>query len=152
MGLDPSPPPLHYSLVGFVAPSLSLSLSFTHTLSLSLFHTHTHSLSLSLSLSLRARVLCARVSLASVLSSSWPWFHFHKSFSFFTYQSIFAYGVATISRRLKIIGLFCKRALKNRRYSVKETYNFQEPTNRGHPISVYFRISTSLWTLLQSLL
>ena len=44
------------------------------------------------------------------------------------------YGVATISRLPKIIGLFCKRALKKRRYSAKETYNFKEPTNRSHPI------------------
>jgi len=44
------------------------------------------------------------------------------------------YGVATISRLLKIIGLFCKRALWKRRYSAKETYNFKEPTNRSHPI------------------
>ena len=45
------------------------------------------------------------------------------------------YGVAMISRPLKIIGLFCKRALKKRRYSAKETYNFKEPTNRSHPIA-----------------
>ena len=45
-----------------------------------------------------------------------------------------AYGVATVSRLLKIIGLSCKRALLNRRYAVKETYNFKEPTNRSHPI------------------
>jgi len=44
------------------------------------------------------------------------------------------YGVATISRLLKFIGLFCKRALWKRRYSAKETYNFKEPTNRSHPI------------------
>ena len=43
------------------------------------------------------------------------------------------YGVATISRLLKMIGLFCKRALYNRRYSAKETYYFEEPTNRSHP-------------------
>jgi len=41
------------------------------------------------------------------------------------------YGVA---RNLKSIGLFCKRALSNRRYSAKETYDFKEPTNRSHPI------------------
>jgi len=37
----------------------------------------------------------------------------------------------------KIIGHFCKRALQKRRYSAfaKETYNFEEPTNRSHPIS-----------------
>ena len=44
------------------------------------------------------------------------------------------YGVATISTLLKIIGLFCKRALQKRLYSAKETYNFKEPTNRSHPI------------------
>jgi len=42
----------------------------------------------------------------------------------------YSYGVATISSLLKIIGLFCKRALEKRRYSAKETYNFKEPTNR----------------------
>jgi len=41
--------------------------------------------------------------------------------------------VATISRLLKIIGLFCKRGLQKRRYSAKETYDFQERTNRSHP-------------------
>ena len=35
-----------------------------------------------------------------------------------------------IKMYLKMIGLFCKRALQKRRYSAKETYNFQEPTNR----------------------
>jgi len=43
--------------------------------------------------------------------------------------------VATISRLLKIIGLFCKRALLNRGYSAKETYNLKEPTDRSHPIA-----------------
>jgi len=46
----------------------------------------------------------------------------------------FVYWVASTSRLLKIIGLFCKRALQKRRYSAKETYNFEEPTNRSHPI------------------
>jgi len=45
------------------------------------------------------------------------------------------YGVATISRLLKIIGLFCKRALQKRPIFFKETYNLKEPTNRSHPIS-----------------
>jgi len=45
------------------------------------------------------------------------------------------YRVATISRLLQIIGLFCKRALYNNRlYPAKETYHFKEPTDRGHPI------------------
>ena len=34
---------------------------------------------------------------------------------------VMSYGVATISRLLKMIGLFCKRALQKRRYSAKET-------------------------------
>jgi len=46
-----------------------------------------------------------------------------------------SYGVASISRLLKIIGLFCKRALSKRRYSAKETYNFIDPTDRSHPIA-----------------
>jgi len=33
------------------------------------------------------------------------------------------YGVATISRLIKIIGFFCKRDLYKRLYSAKETYD-----------------------------
>jgi len=36
-------------------------------------------------------------------------------------EGIEGYGVATISRFLKIIGLFYKKALQKRRYSTKET-------------------------------
>jgi len=45
-------------------------------------------------------------------------------------------GGGTISRLLKIVGLFCKRAyiLQKRLHSAKETYNFKDPTNRSHPI------------------
>jgi len=39
-----------------------------------------------------------------------------------TYANGYGYGEATISRLLKIIGLFCKRALSKRRYSAKKTY------------------------------
>ena len=45
-----------------------------------------------------------------------------------------SYGVATMTTLLKIIGLFCKRALYKRLYSAKETYHFEEPANRSHPI------------------
>jgi len=38
---------------------------------------------------------------------------------------------------LKIIGVFCKRALYKRRYSANETYNFKEPTNRSHPMETW---------------
>jgi len=41
--------------------------------------------------------------------------------------------VASVSRLLKMIGLFCKRALQKRRCSAKETYIFKESTNRSHP-------------------
>jgi len=49
----------------------------------------------------------------------------------FTYEySNVGYGVATISRLLRIIGLFCKRALYKLRYSAQETYCFKEPTSQ----------------------
>jgi len=54
------------------------------------------------------------------------------------------YGVATISRVLKTVGLFCKNALEKRRYSAKETYNFKEPTNRSHTI-VDWLLRNSTW-------
>ena len=44
------------------------------------------------------------------------------------------YGLASVSRIDKIIGLFCKRALQKRHCSAKETYNFVDPTYRSHPI------------------
>jgi len=42
--------------------------------------------------------------------------------------------VATISRLLKMIGLFCKKALQKRPIFSEETCNFKEPTNRSDPI------------------
>jgi len=45
-----------------------------------------------------------------------------------------ACGVATTSRLLKIIGLFCKRALQKRLYFAKETCDYKEPTTCSHPI------------------
>ena len=53
---------------------------------------------------------------------------------FYSVNRVECYGVATISRLLKIIGVFCKTALHKRLYSTKETYNFKEPTSRSHPI------------------
>jgi len=47
------------------------------------------------------------------------------------------YGVVSSSRLLKIIGLFCKRALQKRPIFSKDTYNFQEPTTRSHPIRIH---------------
>jgi len=45
------------------------------------------------------------------------------------------YGVATISRLLKITGLFCRIQTLLQGSFAKETDNFKEPTNRSHPIS-----------------
>jgi len=56
-----------------------------------------------------------------------------------------AYGVATISRFLKMIGLFCKRALQKRLYSAKETYNFKEPANRSHPTPKSKSLRLNTW-------
>ena len=50
------------------------------------------------------------------------------------------YGVALASRIDKIIGLFCKRALKKRRYSAKETYDCIDPTDCSHPIGVWYEM------------
>jgi len=45
-----------------------------------------------------------------------------------------SYGVTTISRLLKIIGLFCKISSLLKGSFAKETCSFKEPTNRSHPI------------------
>jgi len=55
------------------------------------------------------------------------------------------YGVATISRMLKNIGLFCKRALQKRPVLCKETCIFKHPTNRSHPIAVQISLTKSHW-------
>ena len=44
------------------------------------------------------------------------------------------YGVATISRLLINIGLFCRISSLLQGFSAKETCDFKEPTNRSHPI------------------
>jgi len=61
---------------------------------------------------------------------------------------IYAYGVATISRLLQMIGLFCKRTLWKRLYSAQETYDLKEPTNRSHPISISVIDSSVIGILL----
>jgi len=45
-----------------------------------------------------------------------------------------SYGVATISRLLQIIGLFCRISSLLKGSFAKETYYFKEPTNHSHPI------------------
>jgi len=54
-----------------------------------------------------------------------------------------SYGVATISRLLKMIGLFCRISSFLQVSFAKENYNFKEPTNRSHFISA--RCKTNLW-------
>jgi len=50
------------------------------------------------------------------------------------------YGVATIGRLLKMIGLFCRILSLLLVSFAKETYHLKEPTNRSHPIvPVLFR-------------
>ena len=44
------------------------------------------------------------------------------------------YGVATVSRLLQIVRLFCRISSLLTGSFEKETYNFKEPTNRSHPI------------------
>jgi len=46
------------------------------------------------------------------------------------------YGVATISRLLKMIGLFCRILSLLWVSFAKETYHFKEPTHRSHPITL----------------
>jgi len=67
-------------------------------------------------------------------------------------------GVATISRLLKIIGLFCKRALQNRRYCAKETYHFHDHLVRHDGVAnisrslkiIGFFCKRALWKRLYS--
>ena len=44
------------------------------------------------------------------------------------------HGVATTSRLLKIIGLFCRISSPLEGSFAKETYNFMDPTNWSHPL------------------
>jgi len=59
----------------------------------------------------------------------------------------FCFGVATMSRLLQIICLFCKRALQKRLYHAKETYKFKEPTHHSHPITgmSHVTVCTTSW-------
>jgi len=54
------------------------------------------------------------------------------------------YGVATVGRIDKIVGLFCKRDLLKRQYSAKETYDLIDPTDRSHPVCI--SQSACIWT------
>ena len=47
----------------------------------------------------------------------------------------FIHGLATITRLLIIIGFFCRISSLLQGSFAKATYNFEEPTNRSHPIA-----------------
>jgi len=51
-----------------------------------------------------------------------------------------SYGVATISRLLKILGLFCKRDLWKRLYSAKETIKGQWHDTRSYGVATISRL------------
>jgi len=63
----------------------------------------------------------------------------------------YTYGVATISRLLKITRLFCRISSLGYGSFAKETYYFREPTHRSHPISdliqpIAFRVPLNVKT------
>ena len=62
--------------------------------------------------------------------------------------------MATISRLLKIRGLFCRLSSLLKGSFAKESYNFKEPTNRSHPVwprlcmyEVVSALATYVWAL-----
>ena len=58
---------------------------------------------------------------------------------------MFTYGVATISRLLQIIGLFCKISSLIQGSFAKETYNLIDPNDRSHPIAGHDAQMTAVW-------
>ena len=56
------------------------------------------------------------------------------------YSRTYDYGVATMNRLSKIIGLFCRISSLLKGSFAKEIYNFQEPTNRSHVIRILIYI------------
>jgi len=52
----------------------------------------------------------------------------------YVHTYMYTYGVATISRIDKIIGLFCRKASLLWGSFAKEMYSFIDPTNISHPI------------------
>jgi len=72
-----------------------------------------------------------------------------------TNESSLWYGVVTISKLLKIIGLFCRISSLLQGSFAKKTYHFQKPTNRSHhPICwrhlCILGVATDVHTLIPS--
>jgi len=61
----------------------------------------------------------------------------------YVYVNTSVYGVATISRLLNMIGLFCRISSLLEVSFAKETYTFKEPTSRSHPIIIH--VSTYMY-------
>ena len=55
------------------------------------------------------------------------------------------YGVATMSRLLENIGLFCRIWSLLQGSFAKETHNFKEPTNRSHLLCHVWKESCRIW-------
>ena len=53
-----------------------------------------------------------------------------------------SYGVASIHRLLKIVGLFCRISALLQGSFAKQTYDFKAPTHRSHPISIMSQTQT----------
>jgi len=58
------------------------------------------------------------------------------------------YGVATISRLLKMIGLFCRTLSLLQGSFAREAYSFKVPSNPSHPISEW--VAINMWQLTSS--
>jgi len=86
-------------------------------------HTHFHTYSYH---SHTRALTCAKIQYTTYMQTSRPTDR----------RACITYGVATISRMLKNIGLFCKRALQKRPVFCKETCIFKHPTHRSHPIGL----------------
>jgi len=58
----------------------------------------------------------------------------HEERDLFVRDEVFCHWVATISRFLKITGLFCRMQSLLQGSFAKETCNFKEPTNRSKSV------------------
>jgi len=74
----------------------------------------------------------------------------HKYKHTYKKRSDARYGVARISRFLKIIGLFCRISSLSLVSFTKETYNFKEPTIGSQPISIGSRLHVFALTYIST--
>jgi len=118
------------------------ALTHTSTHTLTYTHTHTHTYHYDLAANHVLKNMCMHM---------YVYIHTYTNTNTHAFDVYFAcihfedkndtghtHGVATTSRLLKIVGLFCKRALQKRLYSAKETCNLNEPTNPSHTIVAFY--------------